>query len=659
MKLKTIFLFVTLYFLLFIFGKINATTYYISYSGDDGANGKTPGTAWKTIEKIESIVLQPGDSVLFHAGDTWRDEWYITGEGKKGNLIYVGRYGEGKNPLFLGSEQALDWTETNVSNVWQSATPLTNTSEEYYAGRLFFIIDNDSVIYGDYKTYSNLSELTQEFDYSVNGSTHYVYSTIDPDVAYDFIEVNQRERVICLDNYQSYFEFNGIDIMFGRRSGFWSGYPEPRGATDLIFRNCFIGYTGAKGSGSAYGLACFHSNTLIENCTFTDNGRRAISINTYTDNPGGRRIENIIIRNNKFYRGHHTTALDLSTMNREGDTVMNVYFYNNYIDDHKIDTTADYRTSNQIFTQAGIGSSLMTNIYIVGNVFVQATARNIQLENGVKFYLWNNSFIGHNFNVMRGSPYGNVGCGGADTMEYCNNIGYCNLPDNDWENNILHDFRSDTYFSKRDNNLYFTENPKRDRNFTSVDEDGGHYYYPTYEWGEYRTDFPEYDQNSPVPQNPGFYDYDHFDFTLTDSSIARNSGAVLPYVIVKDPFGVPDTINKFDINGTFRSRTSPSIGAYEYTDGSGNPTLDKFSVVISPNPAKEFIKIKLIGPPPSNSFYVQIISLNGSIIYKSQKNIDIDYLEIPVESNFPNGIYALELIFGNSTSVLKKIIIFK
>lgn len=554
--------------LLFLGLQLQATTYYVSVSGSDSYNGTSISTPFKTCAKVVSTTLQPGDSVLFKAGDCWREEFYLNEAGVSGNYIYFGRYGTGVNPKFLGSSKAMLWTASGTTNVWQSGTSLTNTSDDTYAGRLFFMgtsTDPDTIVYGDYKPYVNLSELTEEFDYTVSGTTHYVYSKVDPDIAYDSIEVTQRERVVNLTNFESYLIFDSLTIMFGQRSCFWSGYPEIRGATNIVFRGCFMGYTGAKGSGSAYTLACFHSNTLIENCTFTDGGRRAISINTYTDNTGGRRLENVIIRNNTFRRGHHTSSLDLSTMNRTGDTVMNIYFYNNYIDDSGIDTLGNWGNSNQLFTQAGISTSLMTNIYIVGNIFVQATARNVQLENGITCYMWNNDFIGHNYNVVQSSPYGNVGVGGIDTLHYANNIGYCNIPNNAWENAILHGYQSSTIYPNRDYNLYYTTYPKTDRNFTDILSGGTNYYYTTNQWAAFKTAFPAYEIHSPTPANPDFVNYSAFNFNIPDTSPAYHASAYLPTKIITDPFGVVDTLNKYDMNGVQRNATTPSIGALEYS----------------------------------------------------------------------------------------------
>ncbi len=80
------------------------TTYYIdSVSGNDNKNGTSPSTAWKTLNKINSITLQPGDKVLFKAGCTFTGQFAPKGSGTEGNPIIIDKYGTGSNPLINGA----------------------------------------------------------------------------------------------------------------------------------------------------------------------------------------------------------------------------------------------------------------------------------------------------------------------------------------------------------------------------------------------------------------------------------------------------------------------------------------------------------------------------------------------------------------------------
>lgn len=92
------FLFIILLFSL----NASATNYYVSNTGSDAANGLTPGTAWQTIAKVNSINFSAGDSILFKRGDSWREALRPHNSGTAGNNIIYSAYGTGARPIFTG-----------------------------------------------------------------------------------------------------------------------------------------------------------------------------------------------------------------------------------------------------------------------------------------------------------------------------------------------------------------------------------------------------------------------------------------------------------------------------------------------------------------------------------------------------------------------------
>ena len=44
---------------------VTGTKYYVSASGNDANDGKTPETAWQTLEKVSGATLAEGDGVFF------------------------------------------------------------------------------------------------------------------------------------------------------------------------------------------------------------------------------------------------------------------------------------------------------------------------------------------------------------------------------------------------------------------------------------------------------------------------------------------------------------------------------------------------------------------------------------------------------------------
>lgn len=79
------------------------TTYYIdSENGDDEENGTTEETAWKTLDKVNSVEFQPGDSLLFKRNSVFYGQLAPQGSGTEEAPISIDTYGEGEKPLFDG-----------------------------------------------------------------------------------------------------------------------------------------------------------------------------------------------------------------------------------------------------------------------------------------------------------------------------------------------------------------------------------------------------------------------------------------------------------------------------------------------------------------------------------------------------------------------------
>lgn len=101
-------------------GKITGTTYYVSsVNGKDTNNGKSPSSAWKTLDKIAGASLSAGDAVLFECGSEFR----ISSTFQLRNGVTYASYGSGEKPVFLGSVSASktsDWKAVSgVKNLYE------------------------------------------------------------------------------------------------------------------------------------------------------------------------------------------------------------------------------------------------------------------------------------------------------------------------------------------------------------------------------------------------------------------------------------------------------------------------------------------------------------------------------------------------------------
>src|SRR4029077_13027733 len=72
-------------------------TYYVKTAGNDGANGTSPGTAWKTIGKVNGQTFVPGDTILFNGGDTFTGGLFLQNIASgSSNPVTFSSYGTGK-----------------------------------------------------------------------------------------------------------------------------------------------------------------------------------------------------------------------------------------------------------------------------------------------------------------------------------------------------------------------------------------------------------------------------------------------------------------------------------------------------------------------------------------------------------------------------------
>ena len=86
-----------------------ANNYYFAASGNDGGSG-TISSPYASLAKASSLVLNPGDSVLFKRGDVFLGKLYITRSGNSASSVIYSSYGTGSAPVITGFVQLTSWT---------------------------------------------------------------------------------------------------------------------------------------------------------------------------------------------------------------------------------------------------------------------------------------------------------------------------------------------------------------------------------------------------------------------------------------------------------------------------------------------------------------------------------------------------------------------
>ena len=143
------------------------TAYYVSNSGDDNNDGKSPETAWATLDKVNSHIFQSGDGIYFERNGIWRGA-----VNSNYDNILISAYDEGDKPRIYGSPEngadASKWelySESNDVKIWKykginsECAGIVLNDGEKVAKRVYAWYDGQN--------YYNSSDMTSVFDMNV------------------------------------------------------------------------------------------------------------------------------------------------------------------------------------------------------------------------------------------------------------------------------------------------------------------------------------------------------------------------------------------------------------------------------------------------------------------------------------------------------------
>lgn len=244
--------------------KVAGTTFYISPSGNDANDGKSPATAWKTPTAVvnRNLQIKSGDAVLFERGAVFRYAGSITLK----NGVYYGAYGTGDKPCIYGSAQnyvTAKWTSQG-NNLWLLETPLGKD--------VGLIVFNHGEQVGWKR--SSKQELKQNYDFysdKLNGHRIYLYLDKDPSKSFKSIEIGADHRLLFMESGAKDITIENLTIKY-------TGAHAIRGSncSNIVVRNCEIGYVGGSilagfGNGNVrYGngveFMSESKNILVEDC---------------------------------------------------------------------------------------------------------------------------------------------------------------------------------------------------------------------------------------------------------------------------------------------------------------------------------------------------------------------------------------------------------
>ena len=267
-------------------------TYYVSNAspvGSDSNNGTSPSTPWLTIAKVNASKFQPGDSVLFNRGCTWREQLTVSSSGTSGNPITFGAYGSGVLPTITGADLLNSaWTQTS-GTVWQ--TKVTTKPK--------MVIFNGIMGIG----VSGVSSIVSANEWYWAPNVLCVYSTSNPATAFTNpgVEAAQRDfGFLCKKGYVTLQDVHVTHVNGGSGGGaiyfsnMWTdstviASPQAIGVVSDYNYNAGI-------EAGALGTAV--TNVLVQNCTCSHNGDAGILIGNWDSPITGVTIQGNVVSNN-------------------------------------------------------------------------------------------------------------------------------------------------------------------------------------------------------------------------------------------------------------------------------------------------------------------------------------------------------------------------
>lgn len=304
-------------YLLLLASAAFATNYYVdSSNGDDNNSGLSEALPLKSLSKVNSLSLSPGDSVLFKRSETFRGQIKAKSGSESGDIVYAA-YGNGEKPRIISSEtrmQATDWTNEG-ENIWKTAVSLD-------AGNIIF---NNESSNGIKKL--TLAEITKQGDFYSDGSSLYLYSSSNPAEFYSSMEIAVR-RFIIEEYAVNYITYENLDLRYGGSHGI--GGDKTHHITvrnvDFSWIGGAIQYASVRyGNGVEFWNGA-HDN-IVERCTFNQIYDAAITAQGDASEIYG--VYNLIFRNNIVQNSEYSFEFWEGNTDTIQNSMHDIYFVNN------------------------------------------------------------------------------------------------------------------------------------------------------------------------------------------------------------------------------------------------------------------------------------------------------------------------------------------
>jgi hypothetical protein len=212
-------------------------------SGDDGADGTTPETAWRTLTKVNAFIPRTSTRILFKRGGVWRGPLTPHGGSATRGWVSYGAWGAATapKPLFLGSDDLSEgWLDLNLDGIWERTwdddASLPSGDVVQGPGNLYFLDADGGVARWGFRKQTR-AQLAQEGDFFFSPTERRLELVARAQPG-GRLEAS-RNRTWAEFSGQSFLIFEDLELRFGGGYAF-RGHE----ATHLRFRRLDVSWTG-------------------------------------------------------------------------------------------------------------------------------------------------------------------------------------------------------------------------------------------------------------------------------------------------------------------------------------------------------------------------------------------------------------------------------
>ena len=608
------------------------TNFYLSSIGSDSNSG-TEDNPWKSLSKLSSKQLSPGDSIFFKKGESFYGHLVVNGSGTADKPIVFTSYGSGNQPIISGS------VGIGGEGDYQQA---------------IYILNNDNMVFDDLEIQNNRLSSRSNVDDSDSFGI-YVHNTGD-EVMNNFVFRNMTFKNVYAisqvdpSNQQAFNAFEVAGIRFftdWNKSHINNVLVEDNYFTDLQRFGVHVKHSIGGNSNDNR-----HTNFVFKNNEFKEIGGTCILPS---------RVRNCLIENNIFDQPGAKTN---SRMIGRGSAVWNWYSVNTIIqynqatsirgilDSHGIHV--DHHNENTFIQYNYMEDCEGGFVEILGDNETAVYRFNISVNDG---WRENPNWVNSNHTIWLSNTIGGEAGHESNNSFIYNNTVVVNRSSSPYRTAI--DIRANN--TRIFNNIFYSVNGSKigGKQVRVVDDNilvTNNLFH-----GNVDTRFKDLDENG-IYGDPSFYNEDlggAKGFQLLASSPAINSGIPFsgnyshPSIPVNDSdiFKTVEAIPTKDFFGrSLTVNSTPNIGANNAKNGEiTNYNND------TPRLKDLFIKDKIEFNNIKYNYHYVVYDIIGREMMRGAINNGND--QIALNGNFKNGVYEVVLenenIISSSKFILK------